>query len=172
MKIPESVLKKLQELEQKKQDRKNAARREKRRQKKVADALKKMKEDRMPELIAVAEAVTKWIGEFYESVEGRRLLKLTSQLRIFCSAYWQGFPVPEAHRTTFAVISLDDKGNVTYGERYNGFQAHEIYLDMNPVNPMVLVEALHPDYLVELAEHLVSGAVWDYIELFLPKDIY
>ena len=172
MKIPESIVKKMDELEQKKRDRENVARLEQRRKKKIADALKKMRDKRAPELTNAADTVVKWISEFYGNGNGKRLLGITCSVRIFCSAYWLGVPVPEARSTTFATISLDDKGRVVYGERYKGFPAHETLLGVNPVNPMALIEALHPDYLVELSEHLMSGAVWEYIELFLPKDVY
>ncbi|MBI3632195.1 MAG: hypothetical protein HY225_01995 [Candidatus Vogelbacteria bacterium] len=172
MKIPESIITKLDNLERKKKDRRNRDRLAKEEEKTAVDALKRLKKDRAIELQSAASSVAAWIGLFYQNPIGKRLLKAVGSLKIFCAAYWLGMPVPEAYTTTFAVISLDAKGNVSYGERYKGMPVHETFLDMNPVNPAVLVEALHPDYLVALADHLVSGVVWEYIENFLPKEIY
>lgn len=164
MKIPESVIKKLGELERRKRDNKNAARRAKRRDKKIADALNKIRQERAPELIEAAQVVAKWVGDLYSSDAGKRLVKMAGAITIFCQPYWNGMPAFEAELTTFATVSLDAKGNFIYGERYKWMPVHQTYLDINPINPTVLIEALHPDYLTDLAEHLASGAVWEYIE--------
>ncbi|MBI3633732.1 MAG: hypothetical protein HY226_05595 [Candidatus Vogelbacteria bacterium] len=165
MKVPDKVIKKIEELEQRKKDQKNAIRREKRHQKKIKDALNKIREERAPELIQAAEVVVQWVKEFYDSEIGRQLLRVANPIKIFCQPYWNGLPAFGCEITTFATIQLDDKGNMKYCERYKWMPEHETFLDMNPINPVVLVEALHPDYLVDLAEHLMSNAVWEDIHL-------
>lgn len=134
--------------------------------KKRKEDLEKLRQSRRPELLVYAKGVSVWLEDFYNSEDLKRLfsvIDLKSDVTIFCDNFWQGFP-KEKHSYCYASIVLNKNGEVSYGERYKGMSVHETKLGKIPLNPNTLVSKLHPDYLKNLAEHLRSGKVWDYID--------
>ncbi len=165
MKFPEKVLQKvslvLRQNEKRKQEaeeRVSAAKRER-------DDLEKARKSRKTELLGYAKEVSAWLAGFYGSEDVGKLFSalVRSDLTIFCDNFWQGFPKPK-HSYCYASISVDKSKAVLYRERYKGMPAHESGLGKVPLDPRVLVSKLHPEYLKNLAEHLRSGKVWDYID--------
>lgn len=173
MKIPEKILERVEEFEKKKKERQVAKKEQKQRDQKMLKDLDDLRSFRFVELMHCADRICCWLNDFVESQDGKRLLRQVGQIGIFSAPFWRGFPVPESRSTTFASISVDKRGNVVYEERYKWHPAHETSLGKIPMSNsnsrLMLVKKLHPDYLAQMDEHLRSEAVWDFIELNLPK---
>ncbi len=169
MKIPQNIMKRVEDLVDENKKIEIAERKRTKEKRIKEDELEDLKKLHSVQLNAHARKVLSWIWEFYSSEDGEKFFRQIHTIRIFCAPFWLGLPVPEAHGTTFATIEVNKHGNVSYGERYKGMPAHTINLGKIPIVPELLVEKLHPDYLIQLAEHLESGAVWDYIESAMPK---
>jgi len=166
MKFPKKVLEKLDVVLQQNEKRKQEAKERVLAVKKRNEDLEKLRQSRKPELLGYANEVADWLSDFYNSKDLKQLfsvLELQSDLRIFWDNFWQGFP-KEKHSYCYATIVLNKNGQVSYSERYKGMSVHETKLGKMPLNPAFLVSKLHPDYLKNLAEHLKSGRVWDYID--------
>ena len=170
MKFPRGIRRKLDKLEKKIRlvDRLN--RQAKKQKSNFELEIAKIRSENADELYLAASVTANWIQEFFSSKQGKRLLAVSlGGLKLFCQPYIGGRPSFGSEKTTFATIELGTDGSVYYKERYKFFPSSDTFLDNCPINPMVLVENLHPDYLVDLAEHLSSGGVWEYIGSFLPK---
>lgn len=171
MKIPKDVIDRIDRLEKERQRRAKAETRIKRRNALAASKLLKLKRSRIDELILCAHCVYTWINEFVNSGEGRKLVAQLGIVGIFCAPFWQGYPAPESAASTFATLEIDKDGNVFYLERYKWMPSRELLVGRITFNPTLLIEKLHPDYLAQLAEHVKSGAVWNYIKSTLPKKL-
>ncbi len=166
MKFPKKVLEKLDVVLQQNEKRKQEAKERVLAVKKRNEDLEKLRQSKKSELLGYAKEVSYWLKDFYSSEDLKQIfsvLELQSDLRIFCDNFWQGFP-KEKHSYCYATIIVNKNGIVSYCERYKGMPVHETKLGKIPLNPNRLVSKLHPDYLKNLAEHLRSGDVWNYIE--------
>ncbi len=171
VKIPETIMKKVEGLADKNKRREIAEKKRVEKEHTQTKGLEDLRKLNWVQLNVHAREILHWIYEFVRSPDGKKFFKQVHTIRIFCASFWLGFPVKEAYSTTFATIEVDRHGNVSYNERYKGMPAHTIKLGKIPIVPETLVEKLHPDYLVQLAEHLLSGAVWNYIETAMPEAI-
>jgi len=166
MKFPKKVTEKIELISKQNEKRKQEIKEAVLAAKKRNEDLEESKKSRRPELLGCAKEISDWLKNFYYSEDLKQLfivLDLWSDLRIYCDSFWQGFPRPE-YSYCYATIALNKNGQVFYRERYKGMPCHETELGKIPLNPEVLISKLHPDYLKNLAEHLRSGEVWDYID--------
>ena len=169
MKFPKELIKKVRQIERAAKVANKEYELDKKRKDDIKSSIKNIRVERAGELYLAAKTAVEWIDKFYFSKDGTRLLSVTpGDLKLFCQPYIGGLPSFGSERTTFATIELGIDGSLHYRERYKWYPASDVLLDTCPINPMILVENLHPDYLQDLAEHLISGAVWEYIESFLP----
>ncbi|MDO8429889.1 MAG: hypothetical protein Q7S73_00805 [bacterium] len=166
MKFPKKVSQKVDLILKKNEERKEREKEAALAVKKRKEDLEKLKQSRMPELLGYAREVSGWLNDFCSSEDLNKYFSASafrSDLRIFCDSFWQGLPQPK-HSYCYATITVNKNGKVSYGERYKGMLAHETELGRAPLNPEVLISKLPPDYLKNLAEHLRTDKVWDYID--------
>lgn len=166
MKFPEKVSKKVDLIVKQNEEQKQKVKEAVAAARKRVEDSEKLKQSMMPELLGYAKEVSDWLKEFHSSDDLKKLfvaLDLFSDIRIFCDSFWQGFPKPK-YSYCYATIVVNKNGKVSYCERYKGMPCHETPLGKIPLHPQVLVAKLHPYYLKNLAYHLKTGDVWDFID--------
>jgi hypothetical protein len=167
MKIPDKIMRKVEELAEAKNQRDLAKKAEELAEAKRIKELEDLKDSRKQELCLYAAQIADWVDHLFQGGDGKRFFEAVDRIRIFTAPFWKGYP--ESKGSVSATIEINKVGQVVYSERYKGNPTHDTPLGSNPLSMKDLINRLHPDFLKQWAEHLTSGAVWDYIETAMPK---
>ena len=171
MKVPSSVLEKIEEIlarDAAEDERERKVKLEEKRRWKEVDQLRKRKKK---ELLVYAQKAVVWLKDFYDSKEGKKILKVSRRVTLFNASFWNGFSAPGSEMMILVTIEISEKGRVFYSERYKGFSREALPLGSvkTKMNPNALVRKLHPEYLELFIKSLESGKVWQHIEWSLRR---
>lgn len=124
------------------------------------------------DLSAGAHIILSWIYRFWNNPEIHEVFKIRNSICVFGGCYLDGEPTTDRH--AWAVVEITHLKEVCYRERYNismgGSSRHEKILgaftsfDARQLLFRALIDNLHPEYLLQFAEAIKSGKVWDHIE--------
>ena len=164
--IPWSILEKVEKILQRDAAEDERERKAKLTEKRRWQEVEKLRKSKRKELLVYAQKAVAWLKDFYDSREGKKILKLNYEVNFFNASFWGGFPAPGSEMTTFATIYMSESGRVYYGERYKGFPKKSLLLGSlkTKMNPNALVKRLHPEYLKLFVQSLENGKVWQYLE--------
>jgi hypothetical protein len=169
LKIPNRIMRRVRELANEKKQGERSRKKAELAEAKLSKELKDLKESRKKELLLYATQIAGWIEQLFQSKDGIKFFRAVDRIRIFTARFWKMYPLSETTVSESATIEIDSTGKVTYSERSRALPSHDTPLGNNPLNKSELINKLHPDFLKQWAEHLTSGAVWDYIEAAMPK---
>jgi len=167
-KIKERVLELLRQEEGNRVKSKKIQRTRGKRLKKINELRRARKE----ELGQASEIVADWVLRLHLSVILRDIRKVRPVLEIFSAKFWLGEPSPEDAQAR-AVINLHADGKVEYCEQRNTSHGQSRYpqtltdnLNSSAFREFCnnLIRILHPLYLLQFAEAIGTGKVWDCIE--------
>lgn len=123
-----------------------------------------LREARLGLLTDTAEFVGNWVCELEQNEELKKVGKLRSKITLFVAHFWLGEPASTTQITTCAKLSLNMKESVlVYDELHKGRVSSQIVLPYHS-GFSCLVQLLHPEFLLQFAESIRNGKVWDYIE--------
>ncbi len=169
MKIPDNILKKIEEITVEKARREKVIADQKRKEFERGIKLDELRGSMMKELQSAATRISNWIEELMNMEDGRKLFQLVERVSIFSARFFIGEPSPPGSITTLARITLHNNGNVDYIESHKARDHVPITLGRSPLSMNTLIENLHPDFLLQLDENISKGEVWKFIEASLSK---
>lgn len=172
MRFPENLRRKTRELLAEKAEQERKRLEAKRAWERKLEDLEDLRRSRKKELSEYAKEVSRWVMEFLKSKDAKDLFRAMSRTEIivFCDSFWQGFPTDSPY--CYATLEITKDGEVSYGERYKGMPTHVTKLGKLPKAQKKLIQSVHPDYLKNLARHLRTGEVWNYLLQMMPKRVY
>lgn len=124
---------------------------------------------RHDELRQRAEYVLGWRAAFVQTEEAQRIREIVgdgTRLTVFCAKYWRGEPLPPDDRQAWAVFAIEGRRSGSaglppfwYEEKFKGHTSYEKRI----ATRQQLIDAVHPDFLKELHEHLNGPDAWKFI---------
>lgn len=167
MKIPDSILKKLEAAEKKNREYEESKKIAKKAEKDKIERINKYRQTKMAELVPAAEKIMEWVNEFRRgsNSEGERILRVAHSVYLYVGKFWDGEPIPESQVTCCAVLCIHKNGQLCYEERHKGRTSYEKIVG----NKKMIIKNLHPDFVLGAARAIEDGTVWEYIERSIPK---
>jgi hypothetical protein len=122
------------------------------------------------EILISARFISEWLTCWVLEEKTRKLFSVKNPVIIFTAPYWGRWPEPRSEAsTTHAVIEAFKNGKVNYQEYFNWLPGERIELGHIPLEPALLINNLHPEYLLSFEKVLRDGLVGNYIDNFLEK---
>jgi len=131
-----------------------------------------LRKTRKQELKEAAEIAEDWLFNLRFSLELGQIHKVRMSLEVFGAKFWRGEPcLGDTH--AWAVIEIYPDGKIEYCEKYNTShgQSRHPWLLVSCLSSSTyeelrysLIHILHPEYLIQFAEAIRSGKVWECIE--------
>ncbi len=170
-KVKDIIAKKILENEKLEEDKLKAQEAEKNRLEKIRCMRVALEDD----LLAGAQIITDWLFQFWNNPEIQKGFKVRRSICVFGERYFDGAPTTDRH--AWAVIEAGYAGTIKYCERRNtsmgsgsrrktmlGVIVESPFSDAWQLLLRALIDNLHPQYLLQFAEAVKSGKVWDYVE--------
>lgn len=168
--IPQSIRDRVAKKEADEKARKEA---ELQRQEREQDELKKINElraSKRSQLEAEALFIVGWLRDFLEDPESKQLFGMHT-IDIFGAKFYNCRPTTDRH--VWAKMSLQfEIGYLFYKEAYNtpmgSSTNRKMQFNLNLLRDFAvendMVNMLHPDYILQFAEAIRSGKVWEFVE--------
>lgn len=167
-KIKDRIAKIILEDEQHEENKRKAEEAEKNRLEKIHHMRVALEDD----LLAGAHVVMRWIYRFWNDPEIHEVFKIRNSICIFRGRYLNGEPTTDKH--AWAVIETTHSKEIIYREQYKTSMGGSSRLkktlgdftsfDAQQLLLRALIDNLHPDFLLQFAEAVRSGKVWEHIE--------
>lgn len=127
------------------------------------------------DLSAAAHRIMNWVYLFWNNPEIHEVFKIRNSVCIFGSRYLDCEPTTDKH--AWAVIEVTHSKEIIYREQYHTSMGGSSRLkktlgdfacfDERQALHRALIDNLHPDYLLQFAEAVRTGKVWDHVLRFL-----